>query len=108
MRPMMAENAWGAQPLGAGCGVEYRLQAVFSGGSRPSAQHAHAVDLTAPVCKEPAMHRDLKQFVRLFVGVVTATLFVVFSVAFVALPYTLGAAPGQIPHETAGAARHMT
>ena len=54
------------------------------------------------------MHRDLKHFVRLFVGVVAATLFFVLSVAFVSLPYALGATPGQPPLAAAGAVRHMT
>ena len=54
------------------------------------------------------MQRDLKHFVHLFVGVVAATLFVVFSAAFVMLPYALGATPGQSPLAAAGAVRHMT
>ncbi|MEZ5702818.1 MAG: hypothetical protein R3E42_14060 [Burkholderiaceae bacterium] len=54
------------------------------------------------------MDHELKQFIRLLVGVVATTLFVVFSVAFLTLPYALGTTPGQLPVAEAGVDRHMT
>lgn len=54
------------------------------------------------------MNADLVHFLRPLLRVIAATLFAVFTVAFLSLPYTLGAHPGD-PHAVAqGDPRHMT
>jgi len=54
------------------------------------------------------MNVDLKHFVQPLVQVIAATLFAVFTVAFLSVPYTLGAHPGDPQTGQASAPRHMT
>ena len=54
------------------------------------------------------MDTDLRHFLRPLLQVIAATLFTVFTVAFLSLPYCLGTHPGD-PHAVVqGTARHMT
>lgn len=55
------------------------------------------------------MNTDLKNFLQPLVQVIAATLFVVCTVAFLSVPYTLGQHPGdpQVVSQQAGP-RHMT
>lgn len=55
------------------------------------------------------MNADLKNFLQPIAQVVTATLFVVFTVAFLSVPYVLQQHPGdpQVPSQQ-GALRHTT
>ena len=54
------------------------------------------------------MNTDLGHFLRPLLLVVASTLFAVFTVAFLSLPYTLGSHPGD-PHLTQqGLPRHLT
>lgn len=54
------------------------------------------------------MNIDLKNFLQPLLQVVAVTLFAVFTVAFLSLPYTLGSTPGQSNPSSLSAPRHMT
>jgi hypothetical protein len=58
--------------------------------------------------QEPVMNTDLRNFVRPLAQVIAATLFAVFTVAFVTVPYTLGTHPGDPHAAQQGAPRHMS
>lgn len=55
------------------------------------------------------MNADLKNFLQPIAQVVAATLFVVFTVAFISVPYTLQQQPGEpLAQAQQGSDRHMT
>jgi hypothetical protein len=54
------------------------------------------------------MNADLKNFAMPILRVIAATLFMVFSVAFVSVPYSLGAQPGEPVVAQQASPRHMT
>jgi hypothetical protein len=54
------------------------------------------------------MNADLKNFAMPVLRVIAATLFLVFCVAFVSVPYSLGALPGEPVVAQQASTRHMT
>lgn len=54
------------------------------------------------------MNSSLRLFIRQYVGVVLATLVPVVLVAFLSIPYALGASPGEERWPEAPSARHMS
>lgn len=54
------------------------------------------------------MNTDLKNFLKPLSQVIAATLFVVFTVAFLSIPYVLGGHPGDPQVAQQDSSRHMT
>ena len=65
-------------------------------------------DLNRILSRSLTMNADLAHFLRPLLQVIAATLFAVFTVAFVSLPYNLASHPGDPHAATQGAPRHMT
>ncbi len=54
------------------------------------------------------MQADIQYFIQPIARVIVTTLFAVFTVAFVSVPYSLGAHPGDPQTAQAAEPRHLT